>query len=346
MALVRLTDAITPDVFDNYVSYESVTVADMFKSGLVQIDPSYAQKLSGGGRLFQTPVWGDLGRQESSIASDDPAVLISPKKLGSWKHQFVRQIRTEAWSSADLVAELAGSDPQKEIGKKVGAYWAMDYDRRTVATLTGVVNRNVASEGSDMVKDVSALTGTTVIGGQTFNNYQMNPNAIADAKQTMGDKATGRLTHFVTHSVVYNELIKKNLISFLSLSSQEVANPAGYYLGYKVLVTDNVPATVVGPDVIYTSYLVGAGVVRFGASPVEMPSEVKREALQGNGMGVEILVNRQQYAMHFNGYTWLDASVAALFPTDAEIMTAGNWQRAGSVERKAIPFVAIKTKNG
>lgn len=344
MALVRLSDAIVPEVFTPYMTYETVQKADLFRSGLVSIDPSMANLMASGGRLFQTPMWLDLGNEESSLGSDDPSKVLIPKKLGSSKHQFVRQVRTQGWSSADLVKELAGSDPGKRIADRVAEYWARDFDRRVVATLTGVVNRNVASESSDMVKDVSAVAGTTVIGGQTYNNFQLNPNVIIDARQTMGDKAFGKLKWMLMHSVVYSELMKKNLIQFTPNSEGKITEAS--YLGYSVLVTDNVPAVIAGSDVIYTTYLVGPGVIRFAESPVDMPTEIKREPLQGNGMGIEILINRRQYGMHFDGYNWADGSVAELFPTDAEIATAGNWARTVGVERKAIPFVAIKTKNG
>lgn len=122
MSLVRLSDVIVPDVFTGYMVNDTVVKADVFISGVVAQDAMMAQLLSGGGRVFQHPVWGDLDNQEANIGSDDPAQSITPRKIGSFKHQFVRQFRTQAWSTADLSAELAGSDPMKRISSRVSEY--------------------------------------------------------------------------------------------------------------------------------------------------------------------------------------------------------------------------------
>lgn len=87
MATVRLTDAIVPEVFTGYMMNDTVEKADVFNSGIVAQDAMMGQLLSGGGRLFNHPVWGDLDNADAVEGSDDPAVEITPRKIGSFKHQ-------------------------------------------------------------------------------------------------------------------------------------------------------------------------------------------------------------------------------------------------------------------
>lgn len=342
MALVRLSDVIVPEVFSNYMINNTVVGTEVFDSGIVRMDPEMSAKLAGGGRLFQHPVWRDLDNDAPVIGTDNPADVITPKKLGTFKHQFIRMNRNQAWQTADLVAQLAGSDPMKRISERVTAYWNRYFNTLTTYVLNGVINDNVANDSGDMVHDISALTGTTTVGAATVNKYQLHAGAILEAKQTMGDRASG-LTTIIMHSRLFTNLQLQNLISFVPNSDGKIMIPM--YLGYRVIVTDTVPVTVDGADLIYTSYLCGPGVVGFGESPVQNPVAVEREELQGNGSGVETLVTRRQFAMHVYGFNFADGSTAGEVPTDAELQLAANWDRAFP-ERKQISFVAIKSKNG
>lgn len=339
MALVQLSDAIVPEVFNNYMLNDTVEMADVFQSGLVRMDADMADKLSAGGRLFQTPVWNDLDNAAPAIGTDDPADVLTPQKVGSFKHQFARQLRTQAWSSADLVAELAGSDPMRRISSRVSPYWARYFDRLTMYTLNGVINDNVANDGSDSVHDITGAAGNvTLASGKVVPANTIHADAILEAKQTAGDKAES-LKIIVMHSRLFTNLQLQNLIVYIPNARGEITIPT--YLGYRVVVTDNVPAVDQGGGVFhYTTYLCGEGIVGFAEKPPANPIAVQREELQGNGMGIENLITRRQFAAHFYGYNFTDASVAGVFPTDAELELAANWDRAVP-ERKQVRFVAI-----
>jgi hypothetical protein len=55
MALVRLSDAIVPEVFSAYMTNDTLKSNDIFRSGLVSNNAMMASQLSGGGQTFQTP---------------------------------------------------------------------------------------------------------------------------------------------------------------------------------------------------------------------------------------------------------------------------------------------------
>lgn len=343
MALVQISDVIVPDVFTQYMLNDTMEKAAVFSSGIVQADAAMSQLMSGGGRIFQHPFWKDLDNTEAVIPTDATTDVLSPLKIGTGKHQFVRQFRAQGWSAANLTAELAGSDPMKRISSRVSEYWARQFNRITVATLKGITLDNVANDSSDMVYDVSARTGTVTLANQMIvPAYSIHPAAVLEAKQTMGDEA-GDLTLIVMHSRLYTNLQNQNQIAMIPASDTKVMIP--YYLGYRVLVTDSVQVDTSGSDYIYHTYLCAPGILGWTENPPAKPVETKSEPLQGNGAGVEILVTRRQFALHPYGFTWTDTACAGQFPTTAEVATVTNWDRKYP-ERKQVKFAVLKTKNG
>ena len=82
MALVRISDVITPEVYTAYMVKDTTVNADVFKSGIVASDGMMSDLMSGGGRLFNHPSWGDLDNSEPDVGSDDPALISTPSKIG------------------------------------------------------------------------------------------------------------------------------------------------------------------------------------------------------------------------------------------------------------------------
>ena len=343
MALVQISDVIVPAVFASYMSVDTMEKSALFRSGVLVPDAQMGGFLGGGGRLFQHPFFKDLANDEANIASDDPNDILVAKKVATSKHQFVRQERTQGWSAADLTVELAGSDPMRHISSRVSEYWARQFDRYCISTLKGVIADNVANDSGDMVLDATALSGTVTVGIDTVNKYSMWAGNILEAKQTMGDAADS-LSLLVMHSRIFTNLQRQNLIAYIP-NSQGVLN-IPTYMGYQVLVSDMCPADDQGGGVTYyTTYLVGRGVLGWAEKAPKNPVAVDRQERSGGGAGIETLITRRQFAIHPYGFNWTDSSCAAQFPTMAEMETAGNWDRVYP-ERKKIPLVVIKTKNG
>lgn len=334
MSLVRLSDAVVPTVFNTYVTEDTLYKSVIMNSGAVRQDADLSSKLAGGGRTYNVPFWKDLDDEEATTASDDPDDYITPGKLTSGTDVAARHVRTKAWSSADLVSELAGSDPAARIRARVGEYWARQHDMFAVATVRGVIASNIANNSGDMVSDIGNDANSTPGASELFS-----AEAVMDAAQTMGDEKQ-KLTTLVMHSVVHTRLAKLDLIDFRPDSEGKAWHP--YYMDYRVIVTDNVPAIAGTYRTKYHSYLLGPNVFGWGSSDVDMPVEVSREALAGGGMGIETLVTRKQFAFHPYGVKWNGAAQAAEFPTNAELRTASNWTRVYS-NRKFIPLVALIT---
>jgi hypothetical protein len=293
-----------------------------------------AAKLSGGGRTFNVPFWKDLDDSDPDAASDDPNSFAVPSKLGSGTDIARRIIWTKGWSSAKLVNELAGSDPMARISSRIGAYWGRRFDDACIATMRGIFADNVANDAGDMVNDISTDSASAITSAE-----RISAESVMDTAQTMGD-AKGALRLLVMHSQVNTRLAKNDLIDFRPDSEGKLRIPT--YLGYDVMVSDKVPAIAGTNRIRYWNFLIGADAFGWAESPVAVPVEVDPEPSAGDGMGIDTIWTRRQFAVHPYGIKWTDTSVGGDFPTVAELRLAANWDRVYP-ERKQIPLALLIT---
>lgn len=334
MTVVRLSDVIEPEVFFSYMQKDTTYKSAFMSTGVLSDAPEMAEKLAGGGRTFNVPFWKDLDDTESDTASDDPASEATPGGLTTGQDIARRQIRTRGWSTANLARELAGADPMKRIAERVSAYWARQFDAIAIATARGLFADNIANDSGDMVNDISLDTSAAIAAAEL-----MSAEAVMDTAQTLGD-AKQDLSLIVMHSVVNNRLAQLDLIDFRPDSTGKVWVP--YYLDYRVVVSDQVPAIAGDERTMYHTYLFGSSALGWAESPVAKPVETDTNPRAGDGMGTEELWTRRQFVCHPYGIKFTDANVAAEFPTNTELRLATNWDRVYA-ERKQIPMALLIT---
>lgn len=323
MAVTRIADVIVPQVFADYVMRMTAEKARIFQAGILGSDPRISGFLAGGGQTINLPMWNDISGA-SNVGSDDPAVLAAPAKITAAADVAVRLSRNKGWSSADLTADLAGDDPMKAIANRVVDYWSREFEDILVATISGIIADNIATNAGDMVNDVSATAGATA-------------PAIIDTVQTMGD-ASDALSVIIMHSQIYASLAKQNLIDFIPDSDGKVRFPT--YLGYDVIRDDSVLVTGSGATAKYYTYLVGRDAIIHGEGAARTPVETFRYPAQGNGAGVEELWSRRELTFHPKGFKFVVGGMAGLSPTNAELATAACWDRIAP-ERKQVNIACL-----
>lgn len=336
MAVVRISDVVVPTVFAAYTAKDTMQRNAFYNTGAFRQDAALAANLAGGGRTFNVPFFKDLDDTESDTASDDPDSDAIPGKLGTGTDVAVRQVRTKGWSTTDLTRELAGADPLARISESVARYWSRQFDAIAVATLRGVIADNIANDSGDMVKDISNDNAPPILAAE-----KVSAEAIMDAAQTLGDEKEA-LKLIVMHSVVNTELAKQDLITFRPDSTGKIMVP--YYLGYRVMVSDQAAAIAGANRVKYHTYLLGEGAIGWAEDPLPNGVAVDRDESAADGMGVEELWTRKQFAIHVYGVKWTDSAVGGLFPTNAELRNAANYDRVYA-QRKQIPL-AVLVSNG
>ena len=172
------------------------------------------------------------------------------------------------------------------------------------------------------------------------------------AEATAGDAADFQT--LVMHSVVYNNLRIQNLIDFIPASDGKVN--FALYQGKVVIVSDQVPVDTTGAFPVYTTYILGNDVFKFGATlsngsdDAIIGFEQWRDPRMGLGSGLNQIISRSQFALHPVGFSWLDTAVtgsvsssnAPIYPNLSDLANDVNWDRKAS-SRKYIKFAVINS---
>jgi hypothetical protein len=341
-ASVLLSDVIIPAVYMSYTGVNNPELTAFVQSGVVVRNAMLDSAFDAGGTVVTLPYWNDLDPTiEPNYSTDNPADVATPNKVNAGTMLARVANLNQGYSAADLVSQLAGSDPMQRIRDRFATYWTRVWQRRILATVQGILNANVAQNASDMVSSVAFET----LVGQTAANM-FSRTAFTGAAFTLGDQVE-RVSAIAVHSVVYKRMIDNDDITFLRPATVDpnlplTANGQPYYLGKPVIVDDSmpvIPGTTSGFK--YVSVLFGEGALGYGSNLPPVPVEVYRRPDEGNGGGVEQLWERKSWVIHPFGYQFVSASVAGLSPTVAEMKLAANWSRV--VVRKNVPIAFLIT---
>ncbi len=360
MAHTQIADVVVPEIFTPYVQQLTEQKTRLIQSGVISVSDLLNEKLAGGGLTFNMPSWKDLDADAENVSTDDvsdaiaadygagtPATRLDavPKKTGSATEIVVRCNRNQHWSSADLAANLAGSDPMESIAQRVSTYWARRDQAAFIAVIKGIFRDNAAAPdaaehvANDMTFDIS---GAAYSEGVT----DFSAEAFIDAAVTMGDSSDA-IVALMVHSIVYARMLKNDLIDFVKDSTASARIPT--FMGREVIQDDSMPRdaeTADGNDGSFESWLFGAGSVVRGNGTAPMPTEVSRQALAGQGGGGSVLSNRRVWCLHPVGHQY-QGTPADGGPSNAN--TANNlahldsWKRVYS-ERKQIKIARLVTR--
>jgi Major capsid protein 13-like len=335
---VAVTDVVVPEVFAPYVQVLTEEKSRLINSGAVARDAALDEFLAGGGLTMHAPSWKDLDNDSDNTSGDSSDGSSSPNKIGSIDEIVVRLSRNNSWSTSDLAAALAGSDPADAIAGRVSAYWQRRLQAMFIATMTGVFNDNEAAPAAtehtqnDLTYDVSG--GAYVDGVTNFS-----AEAFVDAAVTMGDSMDSLGMVFM-HSIVYARMQKNNMIDFVPDATQTINIPT--FLGREVIVDDGMPVA----SGVYETWLFGAGALRLGMGLPKVPVEIDRSPAAGNGGGVETLYSRTEWCLHPVGHKYA-GTAAKGGPTNAatsnNLAHAGSWMRVFP-ERKQIKIARLITR--
>lgn len=340
MASTQLSDVFVPEVYASYDAINGPERTAFFESGVATSSPQLATLFADGGRIGELPFWRDLdASSEPNYGTDDPGDVATPEKVTAGTQIARMAGLNKAYSAADLVGELAGSDPLQQVRNRFGTYWMRQWQRRAVASLEGVIADNVANDGADMVNDISGATNADVAATTLFSR-----EAFTAAAFTSGDHFDDYVA-IAVHSVVYKRMVDNDDIDFIPDSEGRLSIPT--FMGRRVIVDDGMPFTAAagagGADAAaqYTSYLFGPQLLAYAERAPRTPFAVEREELQGNGAGVEVIVERKSWVLHPFGTQFSSTTLTNGNATWSQLRLAANWDRV--VDRKNVPFAALIT---
>ncbi len=339
MANTRLADLIQYPEFGQAIIQRAQETNAFFKSGAMTYDDPEINTLAASpAKLIQLPFFKDLGNTAANRSTDVETDRASPGKIGMGQDQAVKHFLNNHWSVSDLARELAAKDPMKAITDQVGDYWAGEYSRILISSMTGMLADNIANDAKDMVYDVT-ITGTQPLAGAALTANRFNADNFIMAEQTMGDKLGG-LVAIAVHSSTFATMRRQGLIT--AVTPQDGTKPFNMYGDKRIIIDDQMPviANGAGNAPIMISALIGAGAFAFGDGKPVVPEEVSRDPLAANGGGVETFTSRKTVILHPRGVKFTQTSQAGITPTLTELQAAANWDRV--YNRKQLRFAFIR----
>ncbi|MCH4880177.1 coat protein [Pseudomonas sp. TMW22090] len=328
-----LSDVVFRDELRDYITVNSVERTAFFESGILTTNSDMTTLLASPSNTFTIPWWVDLDASiESNYSNDVYTDIAVPLSVHTASMQARAAYLNEGWNCMSLVKNITKQDPLEFVAGRLIAYWKKVAQRRAIATVVGIYNDNVASNGSDMVIDA---------GGQ------ISAAAIIRAKATMGDYSgqLGGLSVIAMHSVVQTELQILNLIDFTPIADQ--IPEFGRFQGMRVVVDDGMPV-IAGTPNKYLSVIFGPGALGYAEAQPEGEDglEYERAPDRGNGGGAETLWTRRNFVVHPLGYSFLSATITGTPTTTrpisanwSDLALATNWER--KFARKQVPLAFI-----
>lgn len=341
----RLANIIDVTVFQDLPAENRPEKTAFFESGVIARNALLDQLANAAGKTAELPYWKDLDpTAEPNYSNDNPADVATPLQIEQDEMIARKAFLNQGWTESDLAAELAmGGNAMRRIRERVDTYWMRRWQRRLVNTAVGVMLNNVANNSGDMVRDISIQAGNSATDANKFSRTEFVAAAF-----TMGDQfdAIGTIA---VHSVIAQRMIDNDDIVYIPDSQGNLTIPT--YLGKRVVIDDGCPVIAGTTNGFrYVSILFGQACFGYGEGTPEVPTEVEREAAQGNGGGVETLWSRKTWLIHPLGHKFNSATIsgpaapknpAGISPTDADLRLAANWTR--TYARKNVPMAFLIT---
>lgn len=329
-----LSDAVFRDELRDYINVNTSERTAFFESGILVQNNDMAQLLASPSNTFTIPWWVDLDASiESNYSNDVYTDIAVPLAVTSASMQARAAYLNEGWNCMNLVKNITKQDPLEFVAGRLTSYWQRVAQRRTIASVIGIYNANVANNGGDMVV---AAPGT------------IDAASIIRAKATMGDYSgqLGGLSVIAMHSAVQTELQILNLIDFTPLADQ--VPEFGRFQGMRVVVDDSMPVIGTGAEARYLSVIFGPGAIGYEEQQPagEDGLEYERAPDRGNGGGTETLWTRRNFVIHPLGYSFLSTTITGTPGTSrpvsaswADLALAANWER--KFNRKEVPLAFV-----
>lgn len=335
MATTQISDVFVPAVYESYTAVDGPETTAFYESGVIARNPMLDSAFDQGGNTVTIPFWKDLDPTvEPNYSTDDPTQNASPQKIQAGTMKARTAHLNQGYSAADLVSELAGSDPMQRIRNRFGTYWARQWQRRLLAAANGVLAANIAQNSGDMRINLALETTVGVTDANLFGR-----TAFTGAAFTLGDMF-GEITAIAVHSVVAKRMIDNDDIVFIPDSKGALSIPT--FMGRRVIIDDSMTVTAgTTSGFKYTSILFGAGAFGYGEGSPKVPVELDRQVRGGNGGGIEELWERKSWIIHPFGYQWTDNTVTGQSATLANLRLAANWSR--QIDRKLVPMAFLIT---
>jgi hypothetical protein len=312
------------EVFTGYMQERDTVNPLLIETGVLAPNALIANAIANEGNVFTIPMYQPL---EGDAKNYDGLTNNTPEEVSAKKQTGMSFRRMNAWKSKDFTKEISGANPMGDIASKVAKYIQKNNQKELLAILNadlGVAgmeehNLNKASEGE-----------------VTEANYLAPEDIITLASNSLGaDMSAYKL--IAMHSLVYANLMKKNLVEFTKQVSANAMqeNPyKGEVLGLPIVIDDTLTVEVNDGVKKYHTYLLGEGVIQTAPVRIDRPNSVDYDAETAGG--IEKLYTKWGRAMHPNGFTFNVSNIVSESPTREELGNSANYTLVMNAKNVAI----------
>lgn len=328
MATVKVSDVIVPQVLSSMASAEISNFLDFETTGLITSDYSNVD-IREGGNFAEIRFYNQLDESTGDEVITDTTSL-TPDKITTGKDIGVVCHRGKAWGSRDLSQILSGDDPQKEISKQIGKFWA----KRIKAACIAVLNGNFDANGP--LGTGATNPHTLKVGVTSSTKILFTHTAATQTMNLLGD-AMNDFDVIIMHSKVYMDIVNAKLTTWsLGFNPTNVKMDGNdKYLGKDIIVSDSVPVDISTPTYpIYTTYFAKKGCMYLGRQR-DLMTETDRDVLAFE----DVISTNIHFVPHIKLLKW---NVTTTNPTNTQLGAYGNWASVAN-DHKFVGLAALQT---
>lgn len=338
MALTKIADLFTPDIWIPSVREKLATFPSILNSGAVISNPLIDGIAAGGGVSANIPLWKDITDQDDEIQVEDTAP-VTTNNITTGTMVAVPTNRVWKGGASALAAQVNGdADPIDEITRQL----AMGRDKRRNKKILAILRGAFGMASGAAINAAAALSavrlGGTVAepadesGNDATDDQKFSPDMFIDAKALMGELAGDlRGGLLIMHSNIKARLEKLDKDNFKTGKPSDLPFEITTYRDIPIVISDLLVRAGAVNGYVYDTYILGRGVLAFGQkaqvggsvnNPVKDVASLNMvvDADKNN----EFIWDRTREVIHLNGMKW-QGNPAGQSATNAELQTAGNW---------------------
>lgn len=364
----------------DWKNYPDTVLTSMINSGAVVQDGEIASMIANGSNFFTVPFYNVLSGVEdvyNGVDSFTGATLTGGSysgcvfgRMAKWNAKsFIADFNSGADPMAQIVAGVANYWIKVRQTRLLGilnavfgivadADWALHTTNIATATgtvadankigVTSISDATVKANGDLAQGGYSLAIMHSVVANRLANLQLLDFSKYTDASGITRSLPIGTINGL---TVVVNDGVPVNpKISYAITTDVALATGKTYYT-----VAAGVYTAVALPDVAniatyyektdaadeYTTYILGQGAIRYASAPVDIPSEMGRDA--DSYGGVDMIYTRLRETMHPYGFSFKGNVTTDVGIPDSVLLASASYER--KMPAKAI-FMAKLVTNG
>lgn len=296
----------------NFQNEPNLVKDAMVKSGAMVEDGYIASLIQNGGNFYTFPFYNALADGDEDNYDGQTNMTVD-ESTGASQSGVVFG-RMKAWEAPQFVADFTTANPMASIAARIAPWYVHQTQKRIIGITDAVLGIN------DM-KDTHVVTKAT-----------LDENTLSDVTQEIWGDAKDNITLAIMHSAVAQEFEDLNRANYLKYTdangmTREVRTIT--VNGILCIIDDGVPSAAgsgEGAATNYTTYLFGAGALRYATAPVTLPVETWRDPVRKGG--IDLIGTRRRETIHPNGFSFKKPNAMSDSPTNAQLFNKSNWELA------------------